>query len=248
MTTDFLVPRKAFILGAGRGQRMQPLTDVKPKPMMEINGRSLIYRTLDHLCFAGVQDVAINLHHLADVLRRHLSDYRPPSVCERPRLHFSEEPVLLDTGGGVKHALQHFGDEPFYVIAGDGLWSDGTEDSALLRLARAWDPKVMDILILLQRVQGMRLTPGVGDYDFLQHGQVVRHKEKAGDFMWTNIRINRPGIFADTPDGPFSFLDILDRTEREGRLYGLVHDGLWHHISAPDDLERADRFYTERDL
>ncbi len=228
-----MIPQKAFILAAGLGKRLRPYTDDLPKPLVDVNGRTLLDRTLDHLENAGAGEAVINTHYLADKITAHLARR------ESPRIHFSHEPQLLDTGGGIKNALNYFGDEPFFVISGDGLWTDGPSHGALKRLADAWDPEAMDILILLQPLSTFNFTEGVGDYDLAPDGRARRALDKTGKHMFTSIRINHPRIFKDSPDGAFSYLDLLDKAEAAGRLYGLVHDGEWHHISTPEDLEAA---------
>ncbi|HBR69094.1 MAG TPA: nucleotidyltransferase family protein, partial [Rhodospirillaceae bacterium] len=187
-----MIPRKAFILAAGKGTRMRPLTDTCPKPMVPVAGRSLIDRTLDSLVREGVTDITVNLHHLGDVLKNHLNTRQDVHIC------FSEESKLLDTGGGIKKALASFGDDPFFVISGDSLWTDGPGESALQRLAAAWDSEKMDILLLLQPVDKMLLTKGVGDYDLKPEGRAVRSLSQTGAYMFTSIRINSPRIFENT--------------------------------------------------
>lgn len=111
---------------------------------------------------------------------------------------------------------------------------------ALDRMAAAWDGGRMDMLILLQPLSRMILTAGRGDYDLRPDGRAVRAPDKDGAYMWTSVRLCHPRLFADTPDGPFSFLTLLDRAQAAGRLYGIVHEGDWHHISTPADLEQVD--------
>ena len=152
-------PDHAFILAAGKGTRLRPYTDSAPKPMVAVGGRTLIDRTLDKLEEAGVTHVTVNLHYMADILEAHLAKRGSPAIT------LSHEPDLLDTGGGVKKALRTLGEKPFYVIAGDNLWTDGPSGNALLRLAAAWDDARMDILTLMQPLSGMVLTQGLGDYD-----------------------------------------------------------------------------------
>lgn len=236
-------PDKAFILAAGLGTRLRPYTDQCPKPMVRVGGQSLIARALDRLRAAGVREVVVNLHYLAPVLKTHLEEYLEETRKSDPgfALHFSFEPELLDTGGGVKNALAYFeGDTPFYVIAGDSLWEDAPGHDTLLRLAESWDGETMDILTLLQPLEAMKLTGGVGDYDLNEIGLPERRPDKGGRYMWTNIRLNHPRIYRDAPEGAFSFLALMDRAERQGRLHALVHEGAWHHISTPGDLERVD--------
>ncbi len=227
-------PDHAFILAAGKGTRLRPYTDTMPKPMVAVDGQALIDHALDHLAGAGVRHVTINTHYMADKLENHLSQRLAP-----PTLMFSREETLLDTGGGIKKALSTMGDRPFFAVSGDGFWTDSSEDTALSRLCRAWDEETMDILLLLQPLSRMVLTRGVGDYDLTPDGRAIRSLDKKGAYMWTSIRLCRPGIFNDTPDDAFSFLELMDRAQSQGRLYGLVHDADWHHISTPEDLDRV---------
>ena len=233
-------PDHAFILAAGMGSRLRPYTDALPKPMVSVGGRALIDRTIDRLEEAGVTSVTVNLHYMADLLEEHLSKRSCPQIT------FSRETNLLDTGGGIKSALDTLGDKPFYVIAGDALWNDGPSGNALLRLAAHWDDDKMDILTLMQPLATMSLTTGLGDYN-LGPGQnvrtVVRSPDKTGTHMWTNIRINHPRIFTDSPDGRFSFLPLMDRAQAQGRFFALEHAGDWHHISTAADLERVNQAY-----
>jgi len=235
-----MIPDKAFILAAGLGTRMRPLTDERPKPLVQVAGRSLIDHALDHLIEAGISDVTINLHYMAEMLQQHLQHRASP------QMHFSMEKELLDTGGGIKKTLEHFGGEAFYVLSGDALWSNGPAGNALERLSQAWDPARMDILVLLRDINAMKLTSGIGDYHLEEDGRAVRSYERQGRYMFTSIRINAPGIFDMSPDGAFSYLDLMDAAQKKGRLFGLVHDGDWHHISTPDDLRAVNEDFGQQ--
>jgi MurNAc alpha-1-phosphate uridylyltransferase len=240
-------PYKAFILAAGFGTRLRPITNLLPKPMVEVNGRSLLWRTLDNLREYGTRYVVVNAHYLSDLIEAHIEEY----MKEWPemRVHVSFEEGVLDTGGGVRHALAHFGeDEPFFVIAGDNLWVDNENDTevthtykgALESLASGWNAQEMDIFTLMQPISRMRLTKGVGDYDLFDDGKVHRSLDKTGSYMWTNIRLNHPRIYQNIDREAFSFLELMDEAERTGRFYALEYSGEWHHISMPEDLKAVD--------
>lgn len=238
-------PIRAFILAAGLGTRLRPYTDHCPKPMVIINGRSLIWRILDQLRECGVCDVVVNTHYLPEMLDHHMRDY----VAQYPdmNVHISHEADVLETGGGIVKALQHFKGEPFYVIAGDSLWEDGSIP-ALDHLAQHWDSDKMDVLSLMQPISQMHLTPGVGDYDIDKTGLVRRSLDKTGAYMWTNIRINTAHIYDNAPHGRFSVLGIMDECEARGRYFALEHGGQWHHISTSADLERVDMHYKQNEI
>lgn len=221
---------KAFILAAGFGKRLRPYTETLPKPLVAVRGKAMVDSALDKLAAIGVEECIVNTHYLAEKLHDHLAERQEPHII------CSHEPVLLDTGGGIKNALAHF-DAPFFVLSGDSVWDNTPGHETLQTLERAWDPDKMDILVLLQPLGSMKLTQGVGDYDLQPDGRAVRSKDQTGQYMFTSIRINTPSIFENTSDGPFSYLELLDKAESAGRLYGLVHNGMWHHISTPRDLE-----------
>lgn len=233
MTVSY--PDKAFIMAAGRGNRLRPHTDTLPKPLVPVAGRPIIDHVIDSVTGAGVRDITVNLHYMADKLTQHLTGHRSGA-------HFtlSPEPVLMDTGGGVRNALHTMGDGPFYVVSGDSFWTDGPQGNALKRMAQAWDPARMDLLLLLQPLARLHTGHAVGDYDLLPDGRCVRSRTQTGMHMWTSVRICDSRLFADTPDTPFSFLTLMDRAESHGRLFALVHDGEWYHITTPDDLTRID--------
>jgi MurNAc alpha-1-phosphate uridylyltransferase len=233
-----MAPTKAFILAAGFGKRLRPFTDNIPKPMVSIGQSTLLDRTINHLKEVGVNEFIVNTHYKADVIHNHLDDHE--------NIHISYEEEILDTGGGIKKAYHHFNDEDFYVLSGDGLWSNGPDASTLERLAEAWDPKIMDILMLLQPIERMQATKGVGDYDLDNQGRATRSLTQEGRYMFTSIRINRSHIFQNTPHGSFSYLELMDKAQAQGRLYGLINDGEWYHISTPQDLESAGQAFEEK--
>ncbi len=230
-----LKPDRAFIFAAGMGKRLRPYTDTVPKPMVPVAGRTLIDRILDHLQDAGVAEAGVNTHYKADVLQAHLRQRE-----SLPRVRVFHEQDLLDTGGGLRAALPMMDGKAFYAINGDAMWTDGPEESALLRLARAWDPRGMDLLLLLMPVAEMSLTHGNGDYRLDTAGRPARQKDQGGDLAFAGVRIVHPRLFDGTKDGAFSFLELMDRAEARGRLAGLVHDSEWHHISTPEDLENVE--------
>lgn len=234
-------PKYAFILAAGKGSRLRPYTDTMPKPMVPVHGQPILDHTLEKLVQAGVENVTINLNYLGDRIKNY---YEGRS---HPKITFSEETELLDTGGGVKYALETMQGQPFYLINGDAFWTDLLDrDSALDALATAWDPQKMDILLLLQPLERMVLTHGVGDYDLNEDGTAVRALNKTGAYMFGGIRIVSPHIFEGIEEDIFSFLKLMDKAQEQGRLYGVVHHGEWHHISTPEELERVNTAFHEK--
>jgi MurNAc alpha-1-phosphate uridylyltransferase len=231
MFDDAPIPDKAFILAAGLGTRMRPLTNDIPKPMVEVKGKPMIDHALDTLKAVGVQTCVVNTHYKASVLEQHLKNRKDPEII------ISHEEELLDTGGGITKMIRQF-KKPFFILSGDSMLEDESGE-ALKAMANEWNSDQMDILILLQPVSSMHLTQGVGDYNLGEDGRAVRSLDRTGQYMFTSIRINSPEIFNECDPIPFSYLELLDIAQGHGRLFGLVHDGIWHHISTPEDVEKV---------
>ncbi len=132
-----------MVLAAGHGERMRPLTDRMPKPLVKLAGRPLIDHVLDRLEAAHVEKAIVNVHYLADQIEAHLRSRREPEIVIS-----DERELLLDTGGGAKKALPLLGDGPFFVHNSDSVWSEGVTP-ALNAMLRQWNPKEMDCLLLL---------------------------------------------------------------------------------------------------
>lgn len=239
MTKRF--PSQAFILAAGRGTRLRPHTDNMPKPMVKVGGKPIIEQTIRKLENFGVTQIVINLHYLGKVIE----DYLNGLISEgkiKSEIIFSHENELLDTGGGVRNAIGFMQDEPFFLINGDALWSEGDKDIGILeRLSSGYDRNRYDMSIVLQPLSKMSLTSGSGDYDLDISGVPIRNKNKQGKFMFTGLRIVDPALFGDDlkncKNEVFSFLDIMDDCEKRGKLQAIIHEGEWFHISTPYDLD-----------
>jgi len=224
------MPTVAMVLAAGLGKRMRPLTDTLPKPLVPVAGRTLIDRVLDRLEDAGIERVVVNLHHFRPTLEAHLRQ-RP-----EPRLQFKPEAELLETGGGVKNALDILGPDPFFALNADVLWLDGKE-STLRRLGAAWNDATMDALLLLQRTTTAFGYEGHGDYFCDPLGRLRRRRgNEIPPYIFAGIQILHPRLFAGAPDGAFSLNRLYDKAQEEGRLWGLVHDGSWFHVGTPEGL------------
>lgn len=228
--------RSAMILAAGRGERMRPLTDSTPKPLIPVAGRSMLERSMDRLQRHGVENIVVNVHHLGNQIADRL----------RGRARIVPEDRLLETGGSVKNALPLLGSGPFFVLNGDGLWRDGPE-SLLGRLAAAWDPGRMDALLLLHPLATAigREEKDRGDY-YLEPDGRARHRGTAetAPYLFASVSVCDQRLFHGSPEGPFSLLKLWMRAEQAGRLFGLVHDGDWFHIGTPQALGEAERLLT----
>ena len=226
----------AMILAAGFGKRMRPITDSIPKPLVQIRGQAMIDHVLDRCSDAGVTEAVVNLHHLPEKLRSHLSKRAAPNI------RFSDEPEILDTGGGVAKALPHFGDSAFIVANGDVVWLDG-QVPALSRLLDAWDEERMDALLLLQPTVSAVGYEGKGDFVMGTEGELRRRREyEIAPFVFAGVQILHPRLFESAPDGPFSLNLLYDMAIMEERLFGLRHDGLWYHVGTPEAIGEVEEY------
>jgi MurNAc alpha-1-phosphate uridylyltransferase len=189
----------------------------------------LIDHALDRLVAAGVEHVIVNVHYKAAMIVEHLARRN------HPRIEFSEEIELLDTGGGVARALPLLG-EAFFVVNSDVFWLDGKE-SALLRLAAAFDPSRMDGVLLVQPTATAVGYDGSGDY-FLNSSETPRRRREAEavPYLFAGIQLLHRRLFDETPGGAFSLVRLFDRAEAAGRLSAIVHDGDWYHVGTPEGL------------
>jgi MurNAc alpha-1-phosphate uridylyltransferase len=220
-----------MVLAAGLGTRLRPLTDTRPKPLVEVAGRTLIDRVLDRLIEAGVATAVINTHYRAAMLERHLAHR------DRPHIRFSREAKLLDTGGGVRQALPLLGPGPFFTINSDALWTDG-RIGTLRRLAARWNDDSMDALLLLQPREHAIGYAGSGDFERRPSGRLIRRK--TAPLVFAGVQILHPRLFKDTPEGAFSLNLLYDRAQAAGRLYGQAHDGDWYHIGTMEARREAE--------
>jgi MurNAc alpha-1-phosphate uridylyltransferase len=226
----------AMVLAAGLGVRMRPLTDDRPKPMVALAGRPLLDWALGRVIAAGVRRTVVNTHYFAEIIHRHLDG--------RDGIVLSHEPERLETGGGVRRALPHLGDRPFFVVNSDAVWTDGPVP-ALARLAAAWDDARMDALLLLQPVGRAIGYTGAGDYHRDSDGRLRRReKSEVAPFLFAGVQVLHPRLFEGAPDGPFSLNLLYDAAQASGRLFGIEHDAAWYHVGTPEDLARTEAVWA----
>ncbi len=233
-----------MVLAAGLGTRMRPLTDRTAKPLLKLAGKALLDYALDRLTESGVERVVVNAFWHADLLEAHLvaraaSGLGPETVVRR-------EASLLDTGGGVRAALDLLGPEPFYVVNGDSFWLDGPRP-ALERLGDAFSAGGLDDVLLVQRTCRVRADVGFGDFALDPWGRPSRRGEReVVPYVYAGVHLMSPALLDRAPEGPFSMNLAWDRAIAAGRLRAVVHDGAWFHLSTPADLADAERLLPLR--
>ena len=226
------VPHTAMIMAAGLGKRMRPLTATRPKPLVEVGGKALLDHVLDRLRAAGVRNIVVNVHYLADALEAHLA-----TRASGLNVSISDErPQLLETGGGLIKAEPLIDCDPFLALNSDNLWIDGPADTLKL-LASQWDGDKMDALLLLVPQARAIGHKGQGDFHMDRVGRIRRRERShVAPFVFTGIQIASKRLLRDAPSGPFSTNLLWDRAMEEGRAYGAVHQGLWFDVGTPQSI------------
>lgn len=219
---------RAMILAAGRGERMRPLTDRLPKPMLPVGGKPLIVWHLERLAAAGIRDIVINHAWLGHEIERALGDGAAHGV----RIRYSAEATALETAGGIAQALPLLGDDPFLVINGD-IWCDwdptGSKDAArLVAHGGAW----------LLLVDNPAHHPA-GDFVLTADGRVLAEGEPRLTFA--GVGVYHPSLFADVPRGEAAPLaPLLRQAMGQDQVRGARHAGRWTDVGTPQRLADLD--------
>lgn len=215
---------KAMLLAAGRGERMRPLTDTLPKPLLEVGGRPLIAWQLERLAAAGIAEVVINLSWLGEQIARALGDGSRYGL----RLTYSREPwPALETGGGIHQALPLLGNDPFLLVNGD-VFADF--DLRGLRLA----PGDLAQLVLVPNPP----QHPQGDFWLTRAGRIATSGEER--LTYSGLAAVDPALFTGCVPGRFPLLPLLLAARDAGRLGGQKHSGRWLDVGTPERLAQLD--------
>jgi len=227
-------PNAAMVLAAGMATRLRPVSELQPKALVQVAGKTLLDHALDRLADVGVQRAVVNAHYLGDQIESHLAGRT------RPAIRISHEDPILDTGGGIARALPLLGPEPFYVVNAKIIWRGGHSE-ALSRLASVWDGVGMDGLLLVHPTVSAVGYEGAGDLTMDQFGRIrFREPQEVAPFVYASIQILHPRLFKGAPEGAFPLRPLWERAAAAGRLFGLRHDGEWYHVATPQGLAEAE--------
>ena len=222
---------RAMILAAGRGERMRPLTDTLPKPLLPVGGKPLIMWHIERLVAAGIRDIVVNHAWLGERIELALGD----GSAFGARIRYSPEGTALETAGGIATALPLLGDAPFLVMNGD-IWCDW-DPACARRLGSAL--VASDALGWLLLVRNPEHHPG-GDFAIDVHG--LLHAEGSPLHTFAGIGVYLPALFARCAAGqPARLAPVLRDAMRDGRLRGALHDGRWTDVGTPGRLAELDR-------
>jgi len=213
-----------MILAAGRGERMRPLTDTTPKPLLRIGGQTLIEHLVHALTRADITELVINHAHFGEQIEKALGDGSAygASICYSP-----ETDNVLETGGGIMNALPLLGAEPFLVVNGD-IWTDFPFDCL---------PSQPEGLAHLVMVENPEHHPQ-GDFS-LSQGQLSQ--QGPAMLTFSGIGVYRPELFADCSPGAFPLGPVLRKAMAAGKVSGEQYAGSWFDIGTPERLDAVNR-------
>ena len=233
-----LVSDSAMVLAAGLGTRMRPLTNDRPKPLVEVAGKPLIDHALDRLAEAGVARAVVNVHHFGDAVEAHVGGRTTPAITIS-----DERALLLETGGGLVKAQDLLFD-PFFCANSDNVWLDGPKN-AFQELSDAWDPERMDALLLLASHTQANNFRGKGDFHMDGKGRLSRRRSgRIAPFIFTGVQLIAKRLLRDPPQGPFSTNVLWTRAIEEGRLYGIPFTGQWFEVGDPQAIAPTEAALT----
>lgn len=215
----------ALVFAAGLGTRMQPLTADRPKPLIEVAGKSLLAHALSVLQDAGIDRIVVNAHYKAPLIREALNG--------TGILISDETDALLETGGGLKRALPLLESDAVFTLNSDAVWKGGDPVAAL---QSAWDPARMDALLLLVPRANAIGHKGAGDFLLGEDGQLT----KGPGAIYTGLQIIKTARFAQVPEDAFSMWTVWSELLAEGRMFGALHDGAWCDVGQPASIALAE--------
>jgi MurNAc alpha-1-phosphate uridylyltransferase len=230
-------PNSVMIFAAGHGTRMGDLTRNLPKPLIPVAGKPLLDYAIELADAAGISRKLVNAHYLAHLIVQHLQN--------RPEIDISlEKGEALETGGGLKFALQILGHKPLFTLNSDALW---TGPNPLSNLAQNWQPDLMQALLSVVPLDRAISHGGRGDFSMDRNGRLTRFRDGHGmPFVYTGAQILQTGQVRDMPQARFSFNLVWDKMIAMGQLFGSEHVGDWIDVGTPQGIDRAEAMLKGR--
>jgi len=231
---------RGMIMAAGLGVRMRPLTNDRPKPLVEVGGKTLLDHAIDRFKAAGLKMIVVNVHYKGEMIIAHLKKRTDIEI----RIQ-DERDKLLDTGGSLKRALPHFNNEPFLTYNSDSIWLEGM-GSNLARMIRRWSDTEMDCLMLLAPTFNAIGYEDRGDFTMDANGRIARREpQRVAPFAWPGVQIIHPRLIARGQGEVFSTNRLWDIAIEEGRLFGIRMEGTWMHIGTPSARDESEEFLRD---
>lgn len=227
-----IAPNTLMLFAAGFGTRMGGLTANCPKPMIKIANKALIDHALEIVDKAGVETIVVNTHYLPEMLNAHLADRN---------VTISYETEILETGGGLKQALPQLGPDPVFTFNTDAIW---TGANPLNTLANAWNPEIMDALLLLVSRNNAKGYTGAGDFLQAKNGTIKR----GSGAVYTGAQIIKTKGLLNIKYRKFSLHSLWDQMYAGRRIFGVTHDGGWCDVGTPVGIKIAEKMLRSRDV
>jgi MurNAc alpha-1-phosphate uridylyltransferase len=217
-------PMRAIILAAGKGSRLRPLTDSCPKPLIKINDKPLIVYHLEKLKLAGIEDVVINLHHLGQQIESYLGNGQHWGL----NITYSREDILLEVGGGIRHALPLIGEDPFLVVNGD-IWTDFPFEK--LKVPHAG---LAHLIMVDNPVHNLQ-----GDFAIDAQGWLFKSLEQQ-QYTYSGISVLSPQLFENCEQKAFKLAVLLEKAMYAHQLGGEYYPGKWMDVGTIERLNQLE--------
>ena len=221
--------RHGMILAAGLGKRMQPLTNKKPKPLLEIGGITLLERAINLLINHGVKEISVNIHHLGDQIEKYISDLKSEVKIKIS----NEKDSLLDTGGGVKKGTKDFKENPFFVINPDTLWSN-KYSKEVQSLEKEYFTNKRPCLLLVKKELSLDNSLK-GDFNLNNN---LISKDEHNQFIFTGLQIIKNDHLLSFNKDIFSMNEVWAKLISEKNLGGLESNQKFYHLNTFEMFEK----------
>ncbi len=221
--------KHGMILAAGLGKRMKPLTNKKPKPLLEIKGSTLLERAINLLINHGVEEITINIHHLANQIEKFISDFKSEIKIKIS----NEKDLLLDTGGGVKKGTKEFNDNPFFVINPDTLWSN-KYSKEIKSLEKVYFTSKRPCLLLVNKELSLDNSFN-GDFNLKNN---LISKGEQNQYIFTGLQIMKNDHLAFLNKNIFSMNEVWAKLISENNLGGLESNQKFYHLNTLEMFEK----------
>ena len=221
--------KHGMILAAGLGKRMKPLTNKKPKPLLEVKGSTLLERAINLLINHGVEEITINIHHLANQIEKFISDFKSEIKIKIS----NEKDLLLDTGGGVKKGTKEFNDNPFFVINPDTLWSN-KYSKEIKSLEKVYFTSKRPCLLLVNKELSLDNSFN-GDFNLKNN---LISKGEQNQYIFTGLQILRNDHLAFLNKNIFPMNEVWAKLISENNLGGLESNQKFYHLNTLEMFEK----------
>ena len=218
-----------MILAAGLGKRMRPLTLKTPKPLLEIGGRTLLERAINLFINHGVEEITVNVHHLANQIEELISDFKSDVKIKIS----NEKDLLLDTGGGVKKGTKEFNDNPFFVINPDTLWSNKYSEEVQSLEKEYFTNKRPCLLLVKKKLSLDNSFKG----DFNLNNNLIS-KDEHNQFIFTGLQIIKNDHLLSFNKDIFSMNEVWAKLISEKNLGGLESNQKFYHLNTIEMFEK----------